>query len=339
MSFFSCDKGPTVVFFFLRIAEAAEAAAAILVCKDTLVVFQSVYTDIVAQYTLEFVIPAILRKRSIGSCKVEIFKSQRLVGFGVKDETNAVRSCCIAQGDVEALKLIEASGVSAEAVATALADAKAAIDEIKTDAQLTAEELAEAKADAKDALDAYKSANDYRDAEKADLAAAIAAGKAAIDAAADTEAVATALANAKTAIDAIKSNAQLTAEELAEAKAKLQDAIDTAKAFFDTIKGNEKCADIADTLDTAIQQGEATLNSDDANEILAKAEQLIAVLASVKEQKDTIDAESADKPSKDTFRCGFCDRYETWKDFPAFGWIVSLVHFFVHTAARIGDFT
>ena len=226
-----------------------------------------------------------------------------------------------------------------EAVATALANAKAAIDAIKTDAQLTAEELAAAKEAAKAELEGYKNPDDYRDAQKTELADAIAAGKTAIDAAESIADVNTALEETKAAIDAIKSNAQLTAEELAEAKAKLQDAIDTAKAFFDTIKGNEKCADIADTLDTAIQQGEATLNSDDANEILAKADQLLAVLASVKEQKDTIDAESADKPSKDTFRCGFCDRYETWKDFPAFGWIVSLVHFFVHMAARIGDFT
>ena len=204
---------------------------------------------------------------------------------------------------------------------------------------MTAEELAAAKEAAKAELEGYKNPDDYRDAQKTELADAIAAGKTAIDAAESIADVNTALEETKAAIDAIKSNAQLTAEELAEAKAKLQDAIDTAKAFFDTIKGNEKCADIADTLDTAIQQGEATLNSDDANEILAKADQLLAVLASVKEQKDTIDAESADKPSKDTFRCGFCDRYETWKDFPAFGWIVSLVHFFVHMAARIGDFT
>ncbi len=48
---------------------------------------------------------------------------------------------------------------------------------------------------------------------------------------------------------------------------------------------------------------------------------------------------SVDEEENDGFRCGFCDRYETWKDFPAFGWIVSLVHFFVHTVARIGDFT
>ena len=86
-------------------------------------------------------------------------------------------------------------------------------------------QLANAKADAKDELDAYKNADDYRDAEKADLAAAIAAGKTAIDDATDTEAVAAALANAKASIDAIKTAAELTAEEEAAEAAANQDEV------------------------------------------------------------------------------------------------------------------
>ena len=53
----------------------------------------------------------------------------------------------------------------------------------------------------------------------------------------------------------------------------------------------------------------------------------------------TPDDPTKDEPSHDDFRCGFCDRYETWKEFPVFGWLVTLIHFFVHTAARISDFT
>ena len=105
-------------------------------------------------------------------------------------------------------------------VEAALADAKAAMDAIKTDAQLTVEEadaaaaaLAQAKTDAKAALDAYKNADDYRAAEKTELAAAIAAGKAAIDAATDIAGVNAALAAAKLAMDAIKTDAQWKAEE------------------------------------------------------------------------------------------------------------------------------
>ena len=103
-----------------------------------------------------------------------------------------------------------------EAVATALADAKTVIDAIKTDAELTAEELAAAKADAKAELESYKDPADYREAEQAELTAAIAAGNDAIDAAGDADAVAAALANAKTAIDAIKTAAELDATEDAE---------------------------------------------------------------------------------------------------------------------------
>ena len=45
--------------------------------------------------------------------------------------------------------------------------------------------------------------------------------------------------------------------------------------------------------------------------------------------------DTPDEPSNDGFRCGFCDRYEAWKDIPFFGWVVSLVHLFVHMAAHI----
>ena len=49
------------------------------------------------------------------TCKAEIFKSQRLVDLGVKNETNSVCSSRIAQNYVEELKLIEATGVSDDA--------------------------------------------------------------------------------------------------------------------------------------------------------------------------------------------------------------------------------
>ena len=78
--------------------------------------------------------------------------------------------------------------------------------------------LASAKATAKAELAVYKNAADYRAAHQTELANAISSGNAAIDAAKDAAGISTALANAKTAIDAIKTNAQLTAEELAAAK-------------------------------------------------------------------------------------------------------------------------
>ena len=73
--------------------------------------------------------------------------------------------------------------------------------------------LSAVKDEAKSILDTYKNAADYRDAQKTELANAIAVGKAAIDAANDADAVAAALAAAKATMDDIKTDAQLDAEE------------------------------------------------------------------------------------------------------------------------------
>ena len=95
----------------------------------------------------------------------------------------------------------------------------------------TAALLAAAKTAAKEELAAYKNTDDYRDAQKTELAEAIAAGEAAIDAATNSDTVATALAAAKTAIDAIKTDAELTAEEeTAAAAAANQAAADAVEA-------------------------------------------------------------------------------------------------------------
>jgi putative cell wall-binding protein len=119
-------------------------------------------------------------------------------------------------------------------VNSALATAKAAIDKIKTDAQLTAEELATAKEAAKDELDNYKDPNDYREAQQAELAAAIAAGKSAIDAAADIEGVNSALAAAKAAIDEIKTDTQLVNEKRLAGDDRYETAVKVSQAGWTT---------------------------------------------------------------------------------------------------------
>ena len=96
-------------------------------------------------------------------------------------------------------------------VEKAVSDAKAAMDAIKTDAELTGLETAKEKA--KEELGSYKNEKDYRDAQKKDLAAAIENGKSAIDNAKTLSDVQKALDDAKAAMDAIKTDAQLTAEE------------------------------------------------------------------------------------------------------------------------------
>ena len=171
------------------------------------------------------------------------------------------------------------AAANTEAVATALANAKTAIDAIKTDAELTAEELAAAKADAKAELESYKDPADYREAQQAELTAAIAAGNDAIDAAANTEAVATALADAKTAIDAIKTDAELTAEELAAAKA-------DAKAELESYK------DPADYREA--EQAELSAAIAAGNDAIDAAADIDAVAAALADAKTAIDAIKTD---------------------------------------------
>lgn len=118
----------------------------------------------------------------------------------------------------------------ADGVAAALAAAKAKIDAIKTDAQLTEEEealagaeLEEAQTLAKTQLENYVQLSAYRPAQQEEVTAAIAAGKTAIDEATDAEGVAAALAAAKANIDKIKTDAQLTEEEEASSKVICED--------------------------------------------------------------------------------------------------------------------
>ena len=180
-----------------------------------------------------------------------------------------------------------------EAVNAALAAAKAAIDGIKTDAQLTAEEeaaaaaaLAAAKDAAKAELDSYANPADYREAQQAELATAIANGKTAIDAATDVDAVNAALAAAKAAIDGIKTNAQLTAEEEAAAAAALAAAKDAAKAELDSYANSADYREAQKAeLATAIANGKTAIDA---------AANVSAVEAALNATKTAIDAIDTD---------------------------------------------
>ena len=192
---------------------------------------------------------------------------------------------------IEAGKAAIDAAVDVAAVDSALSAAKTVIDGIKTDAELTAEEeaaaLAAAKTDAKAALDSYTNPADYREAQKAELATAIEAGKTAIDAAADVDAVNAALATAKTAIDAIETDAELTAKEEAAAAAALAAAKTDAKAALDSY------ADPADyreaqkaELATAIANGKTAIDG------AADVASVEAALAAAKAAIDAIDTDA-----------------------------------------------
>lgn len=100
-----------------------------------------------------------------------------------------------------------------EAVLKAYNDAVAAMDAIESDAAIA---LREAKEAAKTAIDGYKDAGEYT-INSQELAAAVSAGKTAVDGCKTVEAVAEAETAAKAKIDAVKSDATLLADKKAEA--------------------------------------------------------------------------------------------------------------------------
>lgn len=124
------------------------------------------------------------------------------------------------------------------AVGTAKAAAITAMSMVKSDAVLAAEALTVAKTKAKAELNSYKNLNDYRSAEQQQITAIRATGCTNIDAAASTAAVNSALSAAKAAIAAIKTNAQLTAEELASAKAQAVNQLNSYKSSSDYSAAN-----------------------------------------------------------------------------------------------------
>ena len=109
-----------------------------------------------------------------------------------------------------------------EEVEAAVAAAKAKMDEVVTKAESDAI-FNELKVSAKNDLAAYKSENDYRAADWAEIQAILEKANAAIDASESVTAINTAVESAKAEMDAVKTNAQWEADEgvVAAAKAEL----------------------------------------------------------------------------------------------------------------------
>ena len=188
----------------------------------------------------------------------------------------ATLTTAITNGNTAIDKSTDIAGVT-----QALADAKAVIDAIKTNALLTAEEaLATANTTAKATLSNYVNADDYRTAEQEDLATAITNGNKAIENATDIAGVTKALADAKAVIDAIKTDAQLTAEEaLASAKT-------TAKASL---------LSYADADDyRAAEQATLTAAIENGNTAIDKSTDIAGVTKSLADAKAVIDAIKTD---------------------------------------------
>ena len=98
-------------------------------------------------------------------------------------------------------------------IETIVKEAKAAMDLIKTDAQLTAE-LITAQEMARTEVSIYKNADEYREAQKTELAGIVEEAINRINAAETVDAVRTIVEEAKAAMDLLKTDALLTAEEI-----------------------------------------------------------------------------------------------------------------------------
>ena len=222
------------------IDESADITAVSIALNNAKAVIDAIKTD--ADFTAE----ELLAAKNTAKAELDIYVNSS----NYRTEEQALLASAIAEG-----KNAIDSATDISAVNTALATAKAAIDGIKTDAELTAEELASAKTNAKAELDSYANANDYRVYQQALLVSAIANGKVAIDGAADISAVSTALANAKAAIDEIKTDAELTAEELAVAKAEAKSALDVY-VDLDDYRAEQQSA-----ITTAIANGKISIDA------------------------------------------------------------------------------
>ena len=179
----------------------------------------------------------------------------------------------------------------------AVDDAKAEIDKIKTDAQLTAEEaeaaeqaLEDAKTQAKTGLESYKSAADYRDAEQTRLNELILLGKKAIDGASDQDGINSALSAAKSEIDKLTTNAQWEEAEAFDAKK------EAAKAELDDYKDTNDYNDEGkDRINALVSLGKKAIDGATSE---AEINSAVAAAKSAMDQVDTGSATADDKGCK-----------------------------------------
>ncbi|MBR2547881.1 MAG: hypothetical protein IKF07_06800 [Eubacterium sp.] len=155
-------------------------------------------------------------------------------------------------------------------VASVLLKAEREIDKIKTDADLLKEE----KEAAKEELSKYKDPSLYEDAQKEELANAIARGNTMIDAAKNTEEVNSALAAAKAEIDLIKVDDDKAELDAAKKAAKTELAsYEDASLYRDAQK---------EELAAAINRGNAAIEAAGSKDEVASA------LKAAKDEIDTI---------------------------------------------------
>ena len=199
-------------------------------------------------------------------------------------------------------------------------------------AQRAADALAAAKADAIAQLEASVNADDYREAEQADLAAVIETATAAINAAANAEELAAAVSDAQMAISAIKTDAELTAEEAAAAAN--QAAADEVIAKINAIGEVEYTDESKAKIDDARAAYDALTDDQKAlvenyNTLTAAEARYAELKAAAEQPVDPTEPENPDEPEKDN-TCKWCGEQHTgfWGRFVKY--FHSILYFFAH---------
>jgi hypothetical protein len=179
-----------------------------------------------------------------------------------------------------------------EDVEAAVVAAKEAIDAIETDEEIAvreaeeaAAELAAAKETAKAELDEYVDVAEYETNAEA-LATAIAEGKEAVDAAETTEDVEAAVVAAKEAIDAIETDEEIAVREAEEAAAELAAAIEAADVAISELPETVTLEDV-DAVEAARTLVQEAMD-------LGAVEADFEFLATLEAAEDTIDALQAE---------------------------------------------
>ena len=178
-------------------------------------------------------------------------------------------------------KIVIGQAESVEEVAEALANAKARLDDVKTDAEYTAEEEAAARDELEKAiiracaeLDTYKDPAAYRPAEQETLAEIIAEEKENIRQAVTIPAVDAMLASAKERMDEVKTDAELTEEERQAdeeaARLRLREAKDNAKIELGVYKALTEYREAEKALRLEIiAEGEAAIEAAETEDSVA----------------------------------------------------------------------
>ena len=230
--------------------------------------------------------------------KAEIANYKNAADYRTAEQTKLSEIIANAQNDIDSATVITAIKPIIDA-------AKAEIDKLKTDAQYAAEELAAAKTAAKAEIEGYKNADDYREAQKTELAKIIADGKTAIDSCETIDSVTAKVAEIKTLLDSVKTDAEITAEEKV-----IADYIVTVKAKVDSfaadIDADEYTAENKAQIDSLIEKCKADLDGaktkDEADKLY---ENVVKAVANVEKKPTETDSSSESTSGSDNNSADF----------------------------------